>query len=517
MLIRARSLVNSFHTTIRTPPEILCTISSYFTEEDLFSASQVCRHWRSVLVSSASLWTRISYNRRPGRAIASFARCGSLPIQLLLEPPFPSAFLEGVLLHGNKIISLTVDHKPFWISQLQSLLTFSRPSVERLILLTTDFRERTPDDQIMHEIWQDFPHLRELFVASHPVPIGRFAAPNLAHLALESTICLQKVTAQTILDMLRGCPLLETLLLNYSNIIPPITPYGHSPVRLPHLRSIEVGSCEVYSGLITHLDFPLVVAGFRHMPPDYLCGQIPPTVLASMQHVLGRVDIRYVTLAAHLWNEYLSIRFEALHGSLEITTAYLIDYHWQPTDILFSPEGVLFSHSPRIENVTEIRIIDCPFDANQGLDHVGAAMPNVHTISIRCSTSHAFGLLTSESPSALPFPRLERVMVLGTELGLEMMAGRRRDLGVPLKTVVIGRDPKGPKYDRLADYTILEELVDDLRVGCPVEIFEWEIGKEIVGFWSAAGVPESVGLNKNLIALGLMTSTVPFCRITKQL
>ena len=369
----------------------------------------------------------------------------------------------------------------------------------------------------MHEIWQDFPHLCELFVASHPVPIGRFAAPNLAHLALESTICLQKVTAQTILDMLRGCPLLETLLLNYSNIIPPITPYGHSPVRLPHLRSIEVGSCEVYSGLITHLDFPLVVAGFRHMPPDYLCGQIPPTVLASMQHVLGRVDIRYVTLAAHLWNEYLSIRFEALHGSLEITTAYLIDYHWQPTDILFSPEGVLFSHSPRIENVTEIRIIDCPFDANQGLDHVGAAMPNVHTISIRCSTSHAFGLLTSESPSALPFPRLERVMVLGTELGLEVMAGRRRDLGVPLKTVVIGRDPKGPKYDRLADYTILEELVDDLRVGCPVEIFEWEIGKEIVGFWSAAGVPESVGLNKNLIALGLMTSTVPFCRYTNQL
>ena len=90
-------------------------------------------------------------------------------------------------------------------------------------------------------------------------------------------------------------------------------------------------------------------------------------------------------------------------------------------------------------------------------------MPSVRTISfVLCNASRAFEPLTqSEDPSSLPFLRLKRVIVLGTELRLKEMA-RRRDLGVPLKTLIIGRIPKV-----LAE---LEELVDGLRVGFPVEI-----------------------------------------------
>ena len=87
MGIHARSLVNSFHITFRTPPEIFDIISSYLTEDDLFSASQVCQHWRTVLTSSASLWTRISCNHGP-RAIASLERCG---------PPTDPTAIQGTI------------------------------------------------------------------------------------------------------------------------------------------------------------------------------------------------------------------------------------------------------------------------------------------------------------------------------------------------------------------------------------------------------------------------------------
>lgn len=53
-----------------------------------------------------------------------------------------------------------------------------------------------------------------------------------------------------------------------------------------------MGMCEVRSGLITYLDFPQnIAAGFRMMTLSDLYSDIPPPVMASMQHVLGRIEI----------------------------------------------------------------------------------------------------------------------------------------------------------------------------------------------------------------------------------
>ena len=470
-------------------------ISPQLTEDDLFSASQVCQRWRSILISSASTWTRISCNNRP-RVTACLERCGSLPIQLRLQPPFPGEALEEVLLHGNKVFSSNLSHDVNQTSKLQQLFAYSRPSVERLLLHSSDYGRVEPGEGEVPEIWQGFPLLRELFVKLHFVPIDRLIVPNLVHLALESSGWRQNTTCQLILDMLRGCPLLETLLLNSSDPISPATIQGQDPVNLSYLRSIEVGADEIDSGLIALLDFPPdIKAGFRLSHPDGLCGEEPGSALAAMQHVLRKVNVRCITLAAHLRYQLFLLRFEGLRGSLEITTGYSPGYpHLK--DFLFGPGGVLFSHSPHIENVTEIHIVECPFDTNQGLDHVKAAMPNVDTITFfQRYGSYPFGPLTAGDTSSLLFPRLERVMVLGSESRLEEMARNRRDLGAPLKTLVLGRDP-GFNYDRLEDYTTLEGLVGDLRVERPVEIVQWGAGKDFVDVWFAAGAPRVVSLNK---------------------
>lgn len=71
-------------------------------------------------------------------------------------------------------------------------------------------------------------------------------------------------------------------------------------------------------------------------------GQIPGAILDPMpRHVLGRVDIRYITLAASPVREEYLIHFEGLRGSRVITTVNALD-SFQPTDFLFGPGGIYF-------------------------------------------------------------------------------------------------------------------------------------------------------------------------------
>ena len=370
----------------------------------------------------------------------------------------------------------------------------SRPSLEHLHICAEGVDGQGAEQQQVHDVWNYLPSLRELLVCRYPIPIGKINAPNLTHLALERTGYSRAVTVQAFLDMLRGCPLLETLLLNHLDHIDGGTSPSH-PVCLPHLRGIEVGVYEVYSGLITHLDFPpTVAAGFRMMSLDNVNGSIPSVVMASIQRVLQRIDIRSITLAAPLDSVYtgLLFRFEGLQGSLEVT-AKCPDSREQLEDFFFGPGGVLFSHPPRVKNVRELHIMGFSFSIGRGLYLLNAAMPNIVSISFfQCNGLNTWGVLTPKNRSPIPFPRLECVMVLGRESGLEQMAGRRRACGVPLKTLVIGQGPRGSEHDHQKDYAVLEGLVGKLWVGCPTEILEWGTGNEIRNIWSAVEVPGPV-------------------------
>ena len=498
MLTRAKTFVNSLRTIGRAPPEILTMISAYLDEEDLFSASQVCKYLRSTLISFPSLWTQISCSR-VARTNISLERCGSLPIQLRLELASSSDALEDVLLHGNNIVSLTVQLPTKKTLPLHKLLASSIPHLERLhIYHVPPLWEWRVQEWMTDESWQRFPSLRQLFVGRFPLPIDRLAAPNLTHLALESTGRGNNVTVQTILDMLRQSPLLETLLISYPGDLRPTTPHGHSPVRLPHLRSIEVGVREVRSGLITHLDFPPnITAGFRTMRVSDVCGNIPPAVLATVEHVLGRIDIHRVTLAAAInsrGNMDHLVQLEGAQGSLEIN-AFCTDPETLPA--IFGPKGILFPHRSRIENVRELQIIDCCLGDSQELHLLHLAMPNIVSISISSiAFLGRFRLLTPSDPSPVPFPHLERVLVLGSEFWLEEMARRRRDLGVRLKTLIVGRVLGGSEHGRLKDWTVLGGLVGDLWVGCPVQISEWGAETEIASIWATVMPPGKVSLKE---------------------
>ena len=507
MVIQAKSLVNSFNITIRVPPEILDMACSYLiTEEDVLSASQVCRHWRWVLISSPSLWTQFSCHY-PTPTIISLERCKSMPIQLKFGRHSSIAAVEEVILHGNEITSLIVDN----ICQtpvLHRLFRFSRPSLEQLLVYNIRTGRWRDEEQTVHEIRQDWPALRELFVCQCHIRINQLIAPDLVHLVLECTGDARIVTMQSIFGMLRGCPLLETLLVINKSKVHNVPTRDPSPVSLPHLRSIELGVYEVRSGLMTHLRFPKNVAvGIRGLFTTDLCVGIPPAVTDTIQHVLEKIEIRHITLALPSGlrpgvPSILLARFEGLQGSLEITTSRAGPFAVLH-GILFGPGGILFFHPPSICNVQELHIVACSFDGGQGLHHIGAAMPNLVSVSFsHCNGSHVLRQLAPTDSSLPPFPHLERVMVLGLELGLREMAKKRRDCGVPLKTLVIGRGFERFRRYRPEDYAGLGEFVDDLRIRCPTETLEWGIGNEILTLWRTNEVPGSVSPGGNLMALG---------------
>ena len=106
-------------------------------------------------------------------------------------------------------------------------------------------------------------------------------------------------------------------------------------------------------------------------------------------------------------------------------------------------------------------------------------------------------------------------MVLGSESELRGIVETRRDLGVPLKTLVVGRLPESIvydlenyteleefEYDLLEDYTELEEFVEDLRAEYPAEVLDWGTGNEILNVWSTGGIPGPVSPNVELAVLG---------------
>ena len=311
-------------------------------EGDVFSASQVCRRWRGVLISSPSLWTKFPC-RHTFRTSISLERCKSMPIQLTFDQQSSIEVLEYILLRQNGLVSLTIRCYAYRRPPLHRLLALSVPSLERLHIYS-GMQVQEDKEQGTSDIWQDFPPLRELFVSQYPIPISQLAAPNLIHLALEIGGEERENTIRSILDMLRGCPLLETILIVHTHAPARETTFDHSPVSLPNLHSIELGVYEVRSGLITYLRFPpSVTAGFRSLESSDVAGKnIPPVVAASSQCVLGGIDIRTITLASSItcFGMYPRslVRFEGVGGSLEITFTC---WRSEEVTVLLHDDGVL--------------------------------------------------------------------------------------------------------------------------------------------------------------------------------
>ena len=455
-----RFFLNTFNTAAQLPSDILVIIPLFLpSARDTFAMSQVCHRWRTAAISSASLWTRIDCQSL-ARTIASLERHRSVPLRLELRRGFSNEALNAVLDHESKLASLSVYPRRLHLGLIcRCLLT---TSVEELALFID--KGGPPERNTLSIRCSRFRSLRRLLVSAFSVSIDNIGAPNLTHLALEVTAFTPGYTAHSVLEILLGCPQLETVPVN-SLVNPTRIQQSYTPVTLPNLRSIELGYGEIRAGLIIPLRFPQVVAvAFRNVMliVDLL-------IQESIRQVLAVIDIQSVTLArisdrpedgrffaieqSHL------VRYECPKGSLEITT---------PTEVApIEHTELLLSHSPKLGNVRTLRIMDLRTYHEGTLITIVSTMNNLVSINFLGRNLFVGRLFPKDGLTVLP--HLKHISGLRLESSLVKLARARKAKGVPLSTLdVDGRPEDGDR----AYFRELRKFV------------------EVVKVWRCSGLPE---------------------------
>ena len=225
-LRRLKNYYNSI--THRLPPETLVTVASHLVDdESLTVATQVCHFWRSLFLSSPSLWTHLTFgHQNERRALLFLERSKSAPVFVDFKGNSGSRevvekALKGI---GHKLASLQAVDVPF----LNELLDQPLPILKKLDIATSG----------------------GLLSVGSPTATNpgdpQFRVPNLTHLCfkLESDHSSSVVAPRIgdgLLGLLRNCPLLEVAFFRYGESNPDIAfttdEESTEAVPLHHLRS----------------------------------------------------------------------------------------------------------------------------------------------------------------------------------------------------------------------------------------------------------------------------------------
>ena len=145
-----REIENASVPINRLPPEILSNVLEHRTgEQDLVAATHVCRHWRSVLISSPSLWNcfRLHSSYDLDRTLTYLERSKSAPIDISISADSPRDL--DVLDHlapqiaRTRSLIIRVSHD---IHAVFLLLCNSAPSLQHLEIRAFDSVKPLPEN-----------------------------------------------------------------------------------------------------------------------------------------------------------------------------------------------------------------------------------------------------------------------------------------------------------------------------------------------------------------------------------
>jgi hypothetical protein len=438
-----------------------------------------------------------------------------MPLQLKLDPGFSAGALNMVFAHGARISSFSARIS---LAQIQFLYPqLAIRSMEELILFAVgpDGEEdevNGEDDGVERALTMDiqglFVSLRKLSISGLFVPVDRIETPNLIHLSLERLYSGSRTTVPSILCMLRGCPQLETIVLNFieqNEEDYDIFSDGWPTVTLPKLLAIDLGSEEVSGRLVMYLQFPPTVdVGFRMENLYDFEHDWDSDIFCSVESVLSRIHIQSITLAASTSpddgnHEVILTRFEGLQGSLEICTS-TSGYDW---DIIFDPhEDLLFGRfNGNFEVVRTLNILDC----SEAVPFLAERLPNVTSINFLnySGGEDAYGTLFPTNPLSPPYTKLECVTGVSSDPGLVGMAKARKECGVPLKTVELLVDKLGDVPEELVE---LSQYVEQVKFTSQTRNLGWGTNNAILEAWEGTGHRAPVSFDESQRGLGLTLS-----------
>jgi len=206
-------------------------------EQDLITASHVCRHWRDTLMSSPRLWTKFQCID-VARTLQYLARSEPVPINVIAD--FDSDIQAVIALKSatDRFGSLTLRLQPFDLLQVFRHFATPAPAIERLEISATAHRGEGPTFRptIPATFLGGSTHaLKCLSLHGINTKLGFSEFPALTRLTLVTN--MQVFDMSELFGVFRSARLLEEVSVQFSGPTAPI-PAGQHAIRLPCMKKL---------------------------------------------------------------------------------------------------------------------------------------------------------------------------------------------------------------------------------------------------------------------------------------
>ena len=446
-LFRLRSLINSVSTINRLPAEVFAKVLAHrWPGRDLISATHVCRHWRTTLLSFASLWAEI---RCSGEEQTSFflQRAGAVPLHIYLRSRFSHAALRAFVAPRVNRMELLVAH-PMVTTDTTALcrdLSGPAPNLKTLVIAP-----RSASWQYLPTIFKgDLPELRQFTVERATFDLTQFRTPNLTRFSLQYTAHGEPAMAD-LLVFLEQTPLLENLTMVAAGPLSDDTG-SHDEVdrvvHLPRLNQLELAGRSALSGIVSHLSLPAGVD--MTMQADFVStrdGATEHFLPSSLEHIPMARNVTAVNFSATT-SGMCSIRYLGPNGTIYITASNVeVTEH--------DDDRFLYDAIRSIQPISATGVEKILFDGFQV--YTGQREPSeaLHCVTFRsmenlrsiilvdCSTQAFITVLQLMEPEII-CPSLRKLTIYispedsFSTAKLEGLLSTRKECGVPLDTLIL--------------------------------------------------------------------------------
>ena len=277
-----RSIKNTFAPINRVPPEVLSLIPDYFsTDNELITLTHVCRSWREIFTSHASLWTFLDCTNFDKTDVYIQRSRGS-PLEIYLTGSYSDDALFLALPLINQLKALTVSGSRNVLS-LTKYFDSHAPLLEKLDI---QVRRASPAPIESTIFGGNLSPLRELRLYA---VITDLPWKNLTKLTKFEfhRVPGNEISVTQLLDFFERAPLLREIELVASLPDSSNAPFERV-VSLNHLRSLRIDARQPHSILLNHLHIPVgasarlefEVNNVNEPIPDYL-----PTPLDNLRNI----------------------------------------------------------------------------------------------------------------------------------------------------------------------------------------------------------------------------------------
>ena len=432
------------------PSEILALIPDYWDtynrDQDVIALTHVCRAWREVFTSRASLRTDFDcVDADKTRTYLERSKSSPLHLSLIgdhnLSPSDP--FFEIIPHAIGRLKSLSVEGTPRNVQDITAHLSRPAPLLEDLTICggvghTTD-RNPVLTPALFNG---DLSSLRELSLEHVRTELPWRNMANLTSFMLVRP-SPSEVTVRHLLDFFESAPQLRVVDLYFAT--PTSGAQNGRLVSLPRLKGMEITGDELPSLLLDHLLIPVgaelrtEVASVGHLINTHL-----PRSLDNLRNFSN-----FTTIELYGDNSHLQIKFSGPNG--QVTMVQHISLVNGTCSVLESLAHFDTSKTECLKiNHGEPSSSDTPFRAL-------LPMKGLRTLTLsRCKNPHilTYALHPSTSPSEVVVcPKLEELVIEGGETldvkNIIEMAGARASRGAKLKSVRINGPYKFVRLDVL--------------------------------------------------------------------